>query len=254
MSGAPRAAGGGGRKRPANVATGSAASPLVTRVYQEVREAIVSLKLAPGAAVSETSVSRRFGGSRTPVRSALERLEREGLLTTVDAGAKRRLVVAPLTASDMRQLFLMVGALNGVAARLAAQVPDERRRQLVEQLTAINEELRRAAREDQVDARSAEQLDTAFHRAYEVVTDAPRLILELDSLGARRTRYVRVYTEALVHAHNLRESVAEHEAVIEALAAGDPDLAEQRAAFNYRKALERYDRALTASGERGTWF
>jgi GntR family transcriptional regulator, rspAB operon transcriptional repressor len=227
---------------------------LTEQMYRELREAIVSLKLAPGAAISEASVSRRFGGSRTPVRPALQRLEREGLLAKSDSGAKPRLVVAPLTASDMRQLFQMVGALNGLAARLAAQLPDEPRRQLVDELRRINGDLEKVAHADHVDVRQVELLDSAFHRAYELVTDAPRLVLELESLGALRTRYVRVYTEALAHTHNLRESLLEHTAILEALAEGDPERAEQCAAFNHRKALERFGRVLQSSGERGTWF
>lgn len=256
MSAGARVSSGGGRHRaePARLKTGHRASSLVTRVYQDLRDAIVSLKIAPGAAVSEGNVSRHFGGSRTPVRSALERLEREGLLTTAEFGTKRRLVVAPLTSTDMRQLFLMVGALNGVAARLAAQLAEEPRRQLVEELQRINEELRQLAHEDVIDVRRAETLDSRFHRAYELVADAPQLVLELESLAARRTRYIRVYTEALVHARNLRDSVAEHAAIIEALAAGDPEAAEQRAAYNHRQALQRFGRALEVSGERGTWF
>jgi DNA-binding GntR family transcriptional regulator len=230
------------------------ASSLTDRVYRELREAIVSLKLAPGAAISEASVSRRFGGSRTPVRPALERLEREGLLAKSNSGVKRRLLVAPLSASDMRQLFQMVGALNGLAARLAAQLPDKPRRQLVDELRRINRDLDDVAHADHIDVRQVEELDSAFHRAYELVTDAPRLVLELESLGALRTRYIRVYTEALAHTRNLRDSVLEHTAILDALAAGDPERAEHCAVFNYRKALERFGRALQSSGERGTWF
>ena len=227
---------------------------MTERVYRELREAIVSLNLAPGSAISEAGVSRRFGWSRTPVRPALERLEREGLLVTAASGAKRRLAVSPLTAHDMRQLFQMVGALNGLAARLAAQLPDRPRQQLVAELRRINGDLDQLAHADQVDSRQVEVLDTAFHRAYELVTDSPRLVLALDSLGAQRIRYVRVYTEALVHARNLRESVLEHKAIIQALADAAPERAEKCAAVNYRKAIERFGQALRSVGERGTWF
>lgn len=244
---------GPGLKRAAQAPPIAGRSSLVTRLYEDLREAIVSVKLAPGTMLSEESVSRRLGASRTPVRSALDRLQREGLVSTTQVGAKRRLVVAPLTASDMCQLFLMVGALNGVAARRAAQLADEPRRQLVEELRQINEDLRQVALGD-VNVQRAEALDSRFHRSYELVVDAPQLVLELELLGARRTRYVHVYTEALVQAGNLRESVTEHSAIIDALAAGDPDAAEQRAAFNHRQALERFGRAMRAAGERGTWF
>jgi DNA-binding GntR family transcriptional regulator len=240
--------------RPRRVPASTGRPLLVTRLYEDLREAIVSLELAPGTTLSEASVSRHLGGSRTPVRSALERLQREGLVTTSRSGAKRRLVVAPLTAADMRELFLMVGALNGVAARRAAVLPEAARTRLVEELRRVNADLGELAHRDPTNVRRAEALDSRFHRLYEEVIDSPQLRVELETLGARRTRYVRVYTEALVHARNLRESVAEHSAIIEALAAGDPDAADRCASFNHRQALERFDRALQASGERGTWF
>ena len=227
---------------------------LTEHVYWKLRDAIVNLKVAPGAAISEADVSRRFGGSRTPVRPALERLEREGLLAKAPSGAKHRLVVAPLTASDMSQLFQMVGALNGLAARLAAELAEGPRLELVRQLRQINDDLDQAAEASPIDVRRVEELDSAFHRAYERIVVAPRLELELESLGALRTRYIRVYTQALAHARNLRESVLEHAAIVEALEAGDPERAERCAATNYRKALERYGRALESAGECGTWF
>jgi DNA-binding GntR family transcriptional regulator len=227
------------------------------RVYERLRDAITSLKLSPGARISETDICLRFGASRTPVRDAIRRLQREGLLASVrQAGtATPRLIVAPLTAGDMRQLFLMVGALDGIGARLAAQLPAEPRRRLVQHLSSLNEQLRDIAN-GQVPAnvRQAETLDTAFHRTYQLAADAPQLVEELDALGARRIRYVRVYTEALVHARNLRESVAEHDAIVEAVAEGNGDAAEQRAGFNHRNALERFGQALRHAGERGNWF
>ncbi|HEY3384160.1 MAG TPA: GntR family transcriptional regulator [Vicinamibacterales bacterium] len=230
------------------------APTIESRLYHDLREAITSLRIPPGAPISEGDVCRRFGGSRTPARAALSRLEREGLLCPSQFGTKLRLIVAPLTASDMKQLFLMVGALNGVAARLAAQLDEGARRRLVEQMRAINDGLRQFGQRDAADVRQAEDLDGRFHRAYEAVAGAPQLVVELDWLGARRTRYTRVYTEALLQAHNLRESVAEHDAIIEALASGDPDAAERRAADNYRQALRRFELALHARGERGGWF
>jgi DNA-binding GntR family transcriptional regulator len=227
---------------------------LGVRVYQELRDAIVSLRIPPGVPLSEGHVSRHFGGSRTPVRAALSRLEREGLLETTSHGTKVRYIVPPLTASDMRQLFLMVGALNAVAARLAAELAAARRRALVKQLKTINEDLRGVAGDAASDVRRVEEIDARFHRAYEVVVSAPQLVLELETLAARRTRYIRVYTEALIHAHNMRESVTEHDGIIEAVAAGDADAAERSAGFHYRQALCRFGRALEVRGEQGGWF
>jgi DNA-binding GntR family transcriptional regulator len=240
----------GARRRPAPPST------LDARVYRHLRDSIVRLEIAPGAPVSEASVCRRFGASRTPVRTAITRLQREGFLATSGGRSKRRLIVSPLTADDMRQLFLMVGALDGVAARLAtAQLEPDRRQVLVSTLTETNDRLRAlSVGGEPGNVTQVEELDSQFHHAYHAAALAPQLTLELESLQARRTRYVRVYTEALVQTRNLRDSVAEHDAIIAAMAAGDADAAEQRAAFNHRNALERFGRALAGASEYGTWF
>jgi len=243
------------RQRPAAGTLRHRSVTLDARVYQQLRDSIVSLEIAPGAPVSETAVCRRLGASRTPVRTAIARLQREGFFSVSGGGAKRRLIVAPLTASDMRELFLMVGALDGVAARLSARLKPAVRQALVSRLTAINNDLRALSVADEPgNARQVEELDHQFHLTYHCAALAPQLMLELESLQARRTRYVRIYTEALVYTRNMRDSVAEHDAIIAALLAGDEDTAEQRAGFNHRNALERFSRALAAASEYGTWF
>jgi DNA-binding GntR family transcriptional regulator len=230
------------------------APDLATRVYQRLREHIVSLRLAPGALVAELNLCRRLGVSRTPVRAALQRLQQEGLVAAANGGATGRTIVAPLTADDMRELFLMVGALDGVAARLAAGLDDVRRQALAEEMRSVNDRLRTiAGGNDLRDIRLAQQLDLRFHHCYESAGSGPRLRAKLDALHARRERYVRVYTEALVHAHHVRESLSEHDAIIDALRAGDADAAERQAAFNHRNALERYRRIVAILGERGSW-
>lgn len=234
---------------------GKPPATLSALVYSQLRHVIVSLQLAPGAPISEGGICKRFNASRTPVRAALLRLQREGFLVLSHAGSTPRLIVAPLTAADMRQLFLMVGALDGVAARLAAQLPPRARLPLSAALADLNKDLRAlAACDDPADPQRAEEIDHRFHSAYEAAAGAPEVLRELESLHERRSRYVQVYTQALVHSRNLRESVAEHDAIVAAIEAGDPDLAEQRASFNHRNALERFGRALAVAGERGTWF
>src|SRR5512142_3423803 len=95
-------------------------APLAQFVYEHLRERIVTLKLAPGAPLVEVEICARLRVSRTPVRSAIERLHEEGLVRMTGTRTLGRAVVAPLTLEDMRELFLLVGALDGVAARLAA--------------------------------------------------------------------------------------------------------------------------------------
>ena len=226
---------------------------LATAVYHRLRGSIVTLKLAPGAVLSELDLCHRLRVSRTPVRAALLRLQQDGLVGTTKAGRTARAVVSPLTADDMRELFLMVGALDGVAARLAAQRDERTRRRVVRELTAVNGRLQHLSTGDDLQSiRRAQELDRQFHGCYEAAGAGPRLLAKLKTLHARRERYVRVYTEALIHAHHIRESLSEHDAIIGALRAGDADAAERLAAFNHRNALERYRRSVAMLGERGS--
>lgn len=250
--GRPRNA--GGRSRPDRATTARVAT-LTDRVYEQLRESIVLLNLPPGAPISELDVCRRLNASRTPVRAAISRLERDGLIVASQVGGRSRLIVAPLTADDMRQLFLIVGALDGLAAHLAAEREKRARVALVKDLERINGELRKAMEEaEPLAVRQAEELDSRFHRTYHVAASAPQLLAHLDALQARRKRYIHVYTEALVHTRNLRESIAEHDAVVAALRVGDADAAERSAMFNYRQGVERFARALRVVGEVGKWF
>lgn len=216
---------------------------LADSAHERLRESIVTLKLAPGTPLVEVDVCAKLGISRTPVRAALERLHREGLVRMTGGRRRGRAVVSPLTAGDMRELFLMVGALDGLAARLAAGLERGARAELVAKARAINRQLATVSGSVRpLDIPLAQEMDLQFHGTYERAASGPRLAAKLKALHAERERYVRVYTQALVHAHRLDESLAEHEAIIAAIEAGDADAAERHAAFNYRHALERYDR------------
>jgi DNA-binding GntR family transcriptional regulator len=226
---------------------------LAEAAYSRLRDGIVTLRLAPGAPLTEVDLCRRLGISRTPVRAALLRLQQEGLVEPIGLTRSGRISVAPLTAADMRELFLMVGALDGVAARLAAELPEAQRYAVAREAETINARLRALSATAVADIRTAQELDLGFHRCYEQAASGPRLLAKLAALHARRERYVRVYTEALIHTHSVQESLDEHGAIVAAIGQGDADAAERHAVFNYRNALERYWRIVAVYGERGSW-
>jgi len=221
--------------------------------YARLRDSIVTLRLAPGARLTEVELGRRLGISRTPVRAALLRLQQEGLVETRGTKRSGRVTVAPMTAADMRELFLMVGALDGVAARLAAELPESPRRAVAGEASAINARLRALAGSGAADIRAAQELDIEFHHCYEQAASGPRLLAKLATLHARRERYIRVYTEALFHTHRQQESFDEHGAIVAAIALGDADAAERHAVFNHRNALERYWQVATGPGGTQGW-
>jgi DNA-binding GntR family transcriptional regulator len=225
------------------MATRSPRRPLADTAYEQLRESIVALKLAPGAPLVEVDICARLQVSRTPVRAAIERLHQEGLVTMTGKRAAGRAVVAPLTDEDMRELFLLVGALDGLAARLAAGLERPRRLRLAAAARSLNADLRRVSaggRPRPSDIPKVQSLDLQFHHLYEEAASGPRLLAKLHALHAQRERYVRLYTETLVHAHGLDPSLDEHEAIVAAIEAGDGDAAERAAAFNHRHALARF--------------
>lgn len=241
------------RPRPRRAAkSATPPKPEVTPVaYRRLRDLIVSGRLAPGAPLIETDLSKRLGVSRTPVRAALQRLQQEGFVVSSPAGLMQRAIVAPLTADDMREVFQMVGALEAAAARLSAELPEEARGPLAADLSSLNEAMRTAILAEPPDLLAAQDAHARFHKRYVDAAAGPRLKSELDVLQPQAERYERVYTSAVVHA--FEDTLREHDSVIEALRAGDGDAAEAAVARNWRGSADRYHRVVTLLGERGNW-
>ena len=107
---------------------------------------IVWGRLAPGTRIVEAEIATRLGVSRTPTRSAIHRLQQEGYVTALDRAKERRLIVAPLTQEDARELFDIVGQLEGLAARGAAALDTKPRATLVQKLRRMNSDLGSAAK------------------------------------------------------------------------------------------------------------
>ncbi|MCA9241731.1 MAG: GntR family transcriptional regulator [Planctomycetales bacterium] len=85
--------------------------------YSAIREQITSGQLSPGAVVSEAALAKQLGLSRTPVGEALRRLAHEGL---VDQIPRYGTVVRSLSTEELRELFEIREALEGMAAAKAA--------------------------------------------------------------------------------------------------------------------------------------
>jgi GntR family transcriptional regulator, rspAB operon transcriptional repressor len=85
-------------------------------VYERVRTAILDADLAPGAVMSQVALAEQLGVSRTPLREALRLLQGEGL---VEAEPNRRVRVAPMTARDLEELYVLRVTLEAEALRLS---------------------------------------------------------------------------------------------------------------------------------------
>src|SRR4051812_46929835 len=151
------------------------ATERANRLYDSLRNLIVRGQLAPGARIVETEVAERFGVSRTPIRAAFQRLEREGYVTASPTH-QARMTVAPLTREDVGELLEIVGELEGLSARGAASLDEESRARLARDLTEVNAEFRRAASAKGAQPGRLYELDEKFHRRYVVAGSGPRLL------------------------------------------------------------------------------
>jgi len=222
----------------------------VSRVYLELRELIISGQLPPGARVAERAVVARTGLSRTPVRSALHRLQQEGFVASVGRAGDQRLIVTPLTRGDGREVFLVVGHLEGLAAREAAALPTERRKKLVAEMRSVNKELAKASR-GKVSPTRLFDLDVTFHETYVEGVAGPRLLSLHRAIKPQCERYARLYVNVLLD--TLPTSVKEHETIAAAIAAGDQRAAQHAVEMNWHNAASRLSAVIEEFGERGIW-
>ncbi|HEY2025359.1 MAG TPA: GntR family transcriptional regulator [Gemmatimonadaceae bacterium] len=249
---AARRAAGAPSRRPRARAASSPAAPTdnVSRAYRELRHIIVWGQLPPGSRISERIIAERLGLSRTPVRSALHRLEQEGFVASYGQGRERRLIVAPLTMPDGQEVFSITGHLEGLAARTAAFLPKARRDAIVRRLREVNGELAARSRKNS-DATSFFELDIEFHSSYVEGVVGPRLLTLHHAIKPQSERYSRLYVSVFLD--QISTSVREHERIAAAIARGDADAAQHAAETNWHNAADRLARVIEQHGERGSW-
>ena len=181
--------------------------------YERLVADIQTGGLSPGDRLTETGIARRFGISRTPVREAIRRLEAEGLVTHIPrVGAAIRL----LDHAEVTELYEMRTVLEGTTARLAARGASEVE---LSELLAINADMNAAL------AKGAplHALNRQFHAA---LLDAAKNRFLRKSVRAIEKTLLILGPSTLDEADRATEAVAEHAAVLDALAARDAAAAE----------------------------
>jgi DNA-binding GntR family transcriptional regulator len=221
----------------------SGAGERANRLYDSLRSMIVRGQLAPGARIVETEVAERFGVSRTPVRAAFQRLEREGYVIASPTH-QARMTVAPLTRED-------VGELEGLAARSADRLTDSERERLAKDLSTLNADFRRAASARGAQPGRLYELDEKFHRRYVDAGAGSRLRSLHEAVKPQAERYIRMYIALLLD--TVATAGTEHDAIVEAIRTGNAAAAQRAVQTNWRHAADRLVRAIEVMGEQGNW-
>lgn len=206
-------------------------------VYAALRDSICDGVLPPGERLTQDDLADRLGVSRQPVGQALILLKSQGLV----AGTGRRgLVVAPLSAATVRNIYEIRGSLDELAARLAA------RRARPEALTAGHEIVARGKRlVADGDLRDLVKADMEFHG---FVYDASGNPLIRHMLEGHLQQLRRVMSGVIEQGDYRAVLWSEHEAILDAIGSGD----EERAASLSVRHVRAASQALCAKLETGT--
>lgn len=204
--------------------------------YDAMREWIVDGTLQPGEHLRDADLAAALGLSRMPVREAMLRLVGEGL---VETSANRWTRVAPLDAGQARQVYPIVSALealavSGLGEPLGAADLDA--------MASANERLRLALAAG--DPREAARADAAFHAVPVARAGNAELARILDEVKTKLQRLEIAYFGGVAGAE---QAVSEHEAIIAALAAGDPARAAGAIRANWDGSLGRVEAAAPRS-------
>ncbi|GAA3940311.1 GntR family transcriptional regulator [Microbacterium soli] len=194
------------------------------RVYERILQLLLSGEVEPGARLSIDTIARQLDVSPTPVREAMVHLERTGLVTREALKGYR--MAPPLGAAQLRELFDARLMLEVEAVRLAAAAGDDMLTELREA-----EEHHRSAGERVIEAFHAGRNDVDLATAYYAADAAFHEVLfrycgnrylrqMSESLGAQLHRMRQIMRHG---ATDVREAIAEHEAICDAFASEDPD-------------------------------
>jgi DNA-binding GntR family transcriptional regulator len=179
------------------------------RAYAELRERIVTLRLAPGTVLREDELMSDLAIGRTPLREAIKRLALENLVAVQPRSGT---YVTSVDAADIVHISEVRAELEAQAAELAARRLDDGLRARAEAL------LERMATVDRADQDALMHLDEAIHR---LVWEGARNPYLVDTLERYFALSLRIWYVVLDRVPSLGEAVLDHARLIEAILAGD---------------------------------
>ncbi len=195
---------------------------LPPKLVEQVRDAILaevaSGQLRPGTRIIQERLAADLGVSRQPVQQALMMLRQQGVLSDAPG---RGLQVAPLDLDHVEHMYELRAVLEGLACRRAAQ-------QGLASAAAKGAALMAAGRKAAASGKLAHMIaaDMAFHTFLYELSGNP---LVAPALGTQWTHIQRVMGEVLISDETPRDIWDQHERILQAIAAGDGDSAEQLA-------------------------
>jgi len=193
--------------------------------YRVIKEEILSCRLRPGEVLRMEPYTRRLGLSRTPVREAILRLEREGF---VEIHPRLGTLVSRLDLRQIREMYQVRSLLEGAAARqVAGTIPPAR-------IAALEEELRSYTLGEDADLKAISQSGVKVHQLIVESCENRVLARMTESL---HEHFRRFRTLSLEIPAKVLSSHQDHLAILDALKRGDGEAAQRLIHRHFERAV-----------------
>ena len=208
---------------------------IADQIFEQLERDILTGKYQRGEVLSEMRLSAELGVSRTPIREALRRLEQENILSDSGRGA----VVVGISREDMLDMYEMRIQIEGLAAQRAAACISEQQLQQMRETLELQRFYIEKPGSDHAD--QIKDLDSRFHQLLYESSGSKAFYETLSSMHKKMTKF----RKASVSRHSRAvESLAEHEAIYEALSRHDGEAAREltkRHNINARNSMTRVE-------------
>ena len=213
---------------------------LVEQVHKAILAEIAEGKLKPGVRIIQEQIAQELGVSRQPVQQALVLLRKQGVLQDAPG---RGLLVAPLEAAFVRQMYELRAVIEGLAFRKAAENFSQASMARAQQLLATG---RAASQKKSVSKMIA--ADMAFH---EFIYDLANNPLIRPAMETQWINTQRVMGSVLLSAEKPREIWDQHEAMLKLVIQGEADKAEQLARQHIQESADFLIAQLSGTDQAG---
>lgn len=201
--------------------------PLREIVYEHLKHQILTGQIAPGTRMMEVEFAEELGVSRTPVREAIRKLEKDGLVVIEP---RRGAYVSDISVKDMVDTLVVREDLEGLASYLASR---RITREETEELDQITDDYSRA-----ITAGDMEKIiscDEEFHRRIVELSGNRTLVTLFEPVQELALRFRYLYYDDFSRYENMP---AEHRNIIDAIRSGDGEKARQVSDIHVRKLRE----------------
>jgi DNA-binding GntR family transcriptional regulator len=187
---------------------------LAESLRRKLEEAIAAGRLEPGSRLDEQEIAQRFGVSRTPVREAFRLMAANNL---VELRGRQGATVRAIKAQALIEMFQVMAELEGLCARLAARRMSQA---WGNEISKINQRLVAAGETRNIDV--FYDINQEFHEA---IYEASRNTFLADQTRKLRNQVAAYRRQVTRMPNRIADTVREHEAIMQAILAHDPELA-----------------------------